>query len=192
MRGEKQLSQKIPTESECLEILNKVGCNSRVITHCCIVKLVAEEMLSGIEGVNIQLVIAGALLHDIGRASDNSIRHAIVGADMIKDMGYSSELVNIVKKHTGAGLDEEDAHNMGLPPGEYIPQTIEEKIVAHSDNLVSDNRIVHHTHSVGKLRNKGAITGAERIINLHIELSKLYGADLDTILKKIGEYPIKS
>ncbi len=78
---------------------------------------------------------------------------------------------------------------MGLPPGDYMPKTLEEKIVAHADNMVSDNRVVRHTHSVEKLRNKGANRGADRIEALHRELSELYGEDLDVIPDKIGQYP---
>ena len=78
---------------------------------------------------------------------------------------------------------------MGLPPGDYIPSTIEEKIVAHADNMVSDNRVVSHRHSVDKLMSKGAEKGALRVEMLHRELSDIFGRDLDTIIPEIGEYP---
>ena len=135
------------------------------------------------------LVMAGSLLHDIGRSVDNSIMHALIGSEIIEKMGFPMSLVGVVRKHTGAGLDEIDAREMGLPPGDYMPKTIEEKIVAHADNLVSDNRVQTHKHAVEKLVNKGAIRGAERMERLHWELSKLYGMDLDIIPDIIGEYP---
>ena len=166
----------------------EAGCKRRVVVHCCTVGAVAEEMLSRIDA-NRELVMAGSLLHDIGRSVDNSITHALIGSEMIGGMGFSEELVSIIRKHTGAGLDAADVGEMGLPPGDYMPKTIEEKIVAHADNLVSDNRVVGHTHSVEKLRNKGAVRGADRMESLHWELSKLYGMDLDVIADVIGEYP---
>lgn len=135
-------------------------------------------------------VIAGAMLHDLGRARDHSIFHAAIGADMATGLGLPNNIVDIIRKHTGAGLDLQDVIDMGLPPGDYMPSTIEEKIVAHSDNMVSDNLIVPHTHSVNKLMKKGLIRGALRIQNLHLELSKIYGADLDIIVNVLGEHPV--
>ena len=103
--------------------------------------------------------------------------------------GLPKEIVDIVRKHTGAGLDEQDVEELGLPPADYMPRTLEEKIVAHADNMVSDNRVVKHDHSSDKLRNKGAERGADRIGALHAELSELYGEDLDVIPDRIGQYP---
>ena len=159
-----------------------------MIIHCCTVGAVAAEMLTGISA-DRELVMAGSLLHDIGRAVDNSIMHAVIGSEMVTKMGLSPELASIIKKHTGAGLDALDVAEMGLPPGDYMPATIEEKLVAHADNLVSDDRIVGHIHSVEKLRAKGAHRGADRMEALHWELSKLYGMDLDVIRDILGEYP---
>lgn len=179
---------KYPSEQECINILKRAGCNRRVIIHCCTVKTVAEQLAKKIP-CNRDLVIAGALLHDVGRAVDHSIFHAVTGADMMEELSMPKEIQDIVRKHTGAGLDNEDVKTMGLPPGDYIPSTIEEKIVAHADNMVSDNILVPHEHSVEKLVSKGAVRGAERMERLHLELSKLYGEDLDVIVHLLGEHP---
>lgn len=179
----------IPSDSRCIEYLEEAGCKRRVIIHCCTVNAVAQEIVSRIPGANVELVTAGALLHDIGRSVDHSIMHAYIGSQIAASYGLPQEIVDIIRKHTGAGLDAEDAEEMGLPPADYMPRTVEEKIVAHADNLVSDNRVVDHMHSVSKLRNKGAIRGADRIEALHQELSKLYGEDLDVIPERIGELP---
>ncbi len=146
-------------------------------------------MVSRISGADKDLVVAGALLHDIGRSVDHSIMHAYVGSQIVERLGLPQEVVDIVRKHTGAGLDSQDVEEMGLPVADYMPYTLEEKIVAHADNLVSDNRVVTHDHSVSKLISKGAFRGADRVEMLHMELSELYGADLDKIPDLIGEYP---
>ena len=179
----------IPSDRECIEYLVSAGCKKRVVIHCCTVRAVADEIVSRIDSANKDLVVAGALLHDIGRAKDHTIMHAYVGSKMVEDYGLPKALVEIVRKHTGAGLDEKDAMDLGLPPGDYMPTTVEEKIVAHSDNMVSDNLVVPHTHSVDKLLSKGALRGAERAERLHLELSRLYGEDLDVIVHLIGERP---
>ena len=179
---------RIPSDRECVEFLIAEGCKKRVVIHCCTVRAVAEQMLTKIDA-NRDLVIAGALLHDIGRSVDHSIMHAYVGSQIAERLDLPVELVDIIRKHTGAGLDERDVVELGLPKADYMPRTIEEKLVAHADNLVSDNRVVPHGHSVNKLVSKGAFSGADRVELLHIELSDLYGKDLDCIQQEIGEYP---
>lgn len=59
---------------------------------------------------------------------------------MLEDMGYSKEIANIVERHIGTGLDEDDARELGLPVKSYVPQTLEEKIVSHADNLFNGSR----------------------------------------------------
>jgi uncharacterized protein/tRNA (cytidine56-2'-O)-methyltransferase len=177
-----------PSDLECIRILRDAGCSRRVILHCCTVRTVAEEMARG-TGADMDLVIAGAMLHDIGRSRDHSIFHAVVGAEMGERLGLPKELTEIIRKHTGAGLDRTDAEEFGLPPGDYIPCTIEEKMVAHADNLVSDDRLVAHTFSSERLRRKGGVRGAERMERLHQELSAVIGRDPDTLADELGEYP---
>ena len=183
------MTDRIPTDKECIDLLWDAGCKKRVVVHCATVRAVAEVIAEGIPQANMDLVIAGALLHDIGRSKDHSIMHAYLGSKIAEDYKLPREIVEIIRKHTGAGLDDEEVEAMGLPPGDYIPSTIEEKIVAHADNMVSDNRVVSYRHSVDKLRFKGAERGALRVEMLHKELSNLFGRDLDTIIDEIGEYP---
>ena len=171
-----------------MKLLYEEGCTKRVVVHCCTVRAVADEIAKVIP-CDHELVTAGALLHDLGRAVDHSILHAVVGAQMAQKLQLPSEIVEIIRKHTGAGLDDDDVLELGLPPGDYIPRTIEEKIVAHADNMVSNNRVVSHLHSVNKLADKGAVRGAERIEALHNELSELFGEDLDVLVDRLGEYP---
>ena len=171
-----------------MTLLDRAGCSKRVIIHCCTVKAVAVEIAKGINA-DTELVIAGALLHDIGRAKDHTVMHANVGADMAERLGLPKELVSIIRKHMGAGIDNTDAIEMGIPEGDYIPRTIEEKIVAHADNFVSDDRITSYMHTVDKLRIKGSYRGADRIEALHKELSDMYGKDLDEVIISFKEAP---
>lgn len=183
------MSSTIPSEDECIELLLEAGCKRRVVIHCCTVEAVAKEIVSRVKGADPDLVAAGALLHDIGRSVDHSIMHAYIGSQIVQAHGLPQSIVDIVRKHTGAGLDAEDVEELGLPDADYMPRTLEEKIVAHADNMVSDNKVVKHSHSSDKLRNKGAERGADRIDALHAELSALYGEDLDVIPDRIGQYP---
>jgi len=75
-------------------------------------------------------------LHDIGRSKTHSIEHGVVGAEILRDLGFDERLALIAERHIGAGITKEEAIELGLPPKDYLPVTLEEKIVAHADNLI--------------------------------------------------------
>lgn len=87
--------------------------------------------------IDLDLIENGALLHDIGRIKTHTIKHAVVGAEILENLNFPSEIVNITIKHIGAGIPQDEAKILGLPPGDYMPRTLEEKIVAHADNLIN-------------------------------------------------------
>lgn len=184
------MSKIYPDDKECLRILKESGCSPRVILHCRTVREVADVISARISRANKDLVTAGALLHDIGRSYDHTIMHAVIGAQIAEELDLPTEIVEIIRRHTGAGLDDDDIKAFGLPKGDYYPRTIEQKIVAEADNLVSDSTIVSHHVPVEKLRKKDALNGAERILALHEELSKEAGFDLDLIIEMMGENPL--
>ena len=185
---EEKLSSTPPSEEDCLRILQEAGCPERVIIHCCTVKTLAMR-IAELCGADPGLVSSGALLHDLGRCRDMGMRHAVVGAEMAADMGLPEELVEIIRRHIGAGIDPEEAQEMGLPPGDYFPRTLEEKVVAHADNLTSDNHLVACRVTVEKLISRSRYRGAERIEMLHMELSETCGTDLDLLVASMGSQP---
>jgi hypothetical protein len=62
-----------------------------------------------------------------------------------------------------------------------MPETLEEKIVCHADNLIENNKKQKIEKEVEKALSKGQKNHAERLINLHNELSKICGIDLNKI-----------
>jgi uncharacterized protein (TIGR00295 family) len=130
----------IPSKAECLEILKKYNTPEQVIQHCMLVNKIAEEICSKIKDLDTQLVIAGSMLHDIGRSINHSIFHAIEGVEILRKEGIDKRILSIVQKHIGTGITKEEAKKLGLPSGDYIPQTAEEIIVSYSDNLVCGRR----------------------------------------------------
>lgn len=93
-------------------------------------------------GVDPETVRLGAMLHDIGRGVSHSVDHAQVGADICRDYGLSETIARIVERHIGAGLTREECRELGLEPRNCMPETVEEKIVAHADNLVKGTDII--------------------------------------------------
>jgi uncharacterized protein (TIGR00295 family) len=172
-------------EEECEDMLRNVGCPEIVVKHCKAVKSVAMKIaeIAARNGnnVNQDLIIRGAMLHDIGRCRTNGIEHAVVGARLARELGVDERVVRIIERHIGGGLDEEDAKALGLPEGNYMPETIEEKIVCHADNLIATTRRQTVEDEIEALRKKGLTNAAEKVMNLHKELSELCGIDLDEL-----------
>jgi len=172
--------KSIPSPEECIKILKDVGCSEEVIRHCKAVRDVALRIAKK-TNADVKLVEAGALLHDIGRSKTHDIRHAIEGAKIAKKLGLCEEIVNIIERHIGAGLPAEEAKKLGLPEKDYIPLTLEEKIVCHADNLVDDSKKRPIEYEVEKALLNGHKEYAIRLVALHKELSDLCGMDLNKI-----------
>ena len=127
------------------------------------------------------LVRAGALLHDIGRSRTHGMMHAVAGAEVARELGLPEALVHIIERHIGAGVVREEAARLGLPPKEYLPLTLEEKIVAHADNLAGSRGKLMLKEVLDDLRWKGVPQLVPRMEALHRELSGLCGVDIDEI-----------
>ncbi|MBL7055479.1 HDIG domain-containing protein [Candidatus Woesearchaeota archaeon] len=121
----------IPSKEECLKLLVSNETPANVIEHCKAVCKVAEETVDKLisEGFNVNkdLVIAGALLHDIERHKKN---HVQVGADLVKSLGFP-EVAEVISKHSLYEIEEK----------EFL-KTVEEKIVFYADKRVKGPEIV--------------------------------------------------
>ena len=170
----------IPNPGKCLRLLREAGCSDDVINHCKAVRKVAVRIAKKAHA-NIQLVEAGALLHDIGRSKTQGIMHGVEGAKIATELGLPLSIVNIIERHLGAGIPIEEAMTLGLPPKDYMPTTLEEKIVAHADNLIDNDREHPIEKEVEKALQKGHTKHAERLMELHRELSQRCGMNLNDI-----------
>jgi uncharacterized protein (TIGR00295 family) len=170
-----------PTRDECLEILKKHNCPEHVIEHLLAVTELAIKIAERISGANRELVQTGAMLHDIGRSKTHDINHALEGSKIVRDLGFGDEVVNIVESHIVAGILPDDAVSLGLPRKDYTPQTLEARIVAHADNLFEGSRRVNIERTIEHLEHKKLFKVAQRVKELHIQLSKEAGIDIDKI-----------
>ncbi len=144
----------IPTKQECLVILKKYNTPQNVIEHCITVTTVAERIVNKIPSVNKSIVIAGAMLHDIGRSVTHGLRHAIEGANILKKENIDERIINIVLHHIGTGISREESLKLGLPEDNYSPKTLEEIIVSYADNIVKGNNEIGFTSAVHMLIKK--------------------------------------
>lgn len=170
----------IPTAKECIFLLKKCGCSEEVIKHCLAVRDVAVKIAKR-ANANVELVEAGALLHDIGRSITHDTPHVIKGGKIAKKLDLPEEVVRIIERHIGAGLPADEAKKLGLPEKDYIPKTLEEKIVCHADSLIDNHKKQNIEHEINKALSEGYNKYAKRLAALHKELSEICGIDLNNI-----------
>jgi uncharacterized protein len=147
---------RIPTDKEILSLHEKhapaPGALDLVYTHCVIVRAIAEQLCSRLGpglGVDIDLVRAGSLLHDIGvyRLYDdagsldyaNYIRHGVLGHELLREEGLPEAICRFASRHTGVGISRDDvlAQQLPIPPADYLAETGEERLVMYADKFHS-------------------------------------------------------
>jgi uncharacterized protein len=124
----------VPSVNECLGIMDKYQMMPNIRRHSLMVARVAfilgEALNRRSSDLNMKLILAGALLHDI--AKTRSLReggnHVELGEKMVLEMGYP-EVASIVAQHVGGGSE--------------IADTIDEAaVVNYADKRVQHDRIV--------------------------------------------------
>jgi uncharacterized protein len=124
-----------------VDVLVRTGCSAGVVAHCVAVSSAAQSIAARVRiPVNRELVRQGSLLHDIGRSKTHGIDHALAGVEIARRMGFSDAVVHIIERHIGAGITAPEAVRLGLPEKDYVPVSVEEKIVSYADNLLNGTR----------------------------------------------------
>ncbi|MFX0006653.1 MAG: HD domain-containing protein [Promethearchaeota archaeon] len=134
----------LPDREFALELLKKLKIPLSVRRHSEKVADKAIEIARKIKKVqvDINLIEIGALLHDIGRTKTHGFKHALIGGKILKQRGFSNKLARICETHILGGLDKEDAKKVGLPEKNYLPLTLEEKIICLADKHMAGTREV--------------------------------------------------
>ena len=134
----------LPDRDFALDLLKRLKIQLSVRRHSEKVAEKAIEIARKIKKakVDLNLIEIGALLHDIGRTKTHSFKHALIGSKILKQRGLSDKLARICETHILGGLDKEDAKSVGLPNRDYLPETLEEKIVCLADKLMAGRREV--------------------------------------------------
>jgi uncharacterized protein len=155
------VSERLPSRETTIRLLEKSSCPPNVIQHCKTVAKLAVKMARILQkkgyNVNIELVEIGALLHDIGRSKTHSVDHAIAGAQITKSAGLPDTITRIIERHVGGGIPQDEAEKLGWSKKDYLPETLEERIVTYADKLIDGNHrvsidetIAHFSRKLGK------------------------------------------
>ncbi len=175
---------KWPSRSKCWQRLRDAQPPSWVLDHVACVERLATAMAQAARDnghdVDVNLVQAGAILHDIGRSITQDPTHAHQGAHILNDEDWPEPVIHIVARHTGAGLTADDAAALGLPHA-LIPETLEERIVAHADNLYSGSKRLTLAQIEAKYTAKGLPAAFARIRDLHSKLQEILGSNPEDV-----------
>jgi uncharacterized protein len=177
--------ENIPSREEAILFLRKVGCSKEVVKHCILVSEVASEIAQACKrrgkDVNVKLVEVGAILHDVGRSITHGVKHGVIGGDIVRKAGFPEAIARIVENHIGAGIPAEEAAALGLEARDYVPKTLEEKIVTYADKLVEGSKRVGVSDAIEYFsRNLGPKHPAlKRFKRLHEEISNLAGSEFN-------------
>jgi len=134
----------IPDREFALDLLRRLKIPLSVRRHSEKVADKALEIADKITKTNVDknLIEIGALLHDVGRTKTHGFRHALIGGKILRERGFSINLARICETHILGGLDKEDAKRFGLPEKDYLPKTLEEKIICLADKQMAGTREV--------------------------------------------------
>lgn len=106
----------VPTPGECLRILKEEQVAEPVRCHCLTVASLAASMVDSINkggaGLDRELVVAGALLHDLARHLPD---HARAGASLIEARGYP-RVAEVMASH----MDIETTQDQPLSEAEVV------------------------------------------------------------------------
>jgi len=188
-----------------------------VYTHCQIVCAIAGQLLAGtdlragpstdptsgpgIGPVDVGLVRAGCLLHDIGvyklyddtgRLDEASyIWHGVLGHELLAAAGFPEGVCRFASCHTGVGITREDVvrQALPLPAADYVAETPEELVVMYADKFHSKSdppKFLTPEAYAARLRR----FGEEKVTAFKSMRARLGDPDLEPLSAAYG-HPIK-
>lgn len=145
---------RIPTDEEIRALHEKYAPTRRtfdlIYTHSNIVCALAEQVIDRRQlPLDIDLVRAGSLLHDIGvyrlygpsGELDHAgyVRHGVLGYELLHDLGFPDAICRFCSCHIGMGLSRDDVIRQGLPlpVDDYLAKSREEELVMFADKFHS-------------------------------------------------------
>jgi len=102
--------------------------------------------------LDLSFIEEAAMVHDIGifrtdapgiccYGTEPYICHGILGAELLRKEGFPKH-ARVAERHTGAGITAADiiSQNLPLPENDYMPETLEEKLICYADKFFSKSR----------------------------------------------------
>ena len=103
--------------------------------------------------LDAEFVEEAAMLHDLGIfrtdapgiqcfGSEPYICHGRLGAEILRKEGYERH-ARVCERHTGAGITCKEiiAQGLPLPHQDFLPETLEEKVICYADKFFSKTHL---------------------------------------------------
>ena len=177
-------------EKQCIELLKKYAPTGKdfemVLEHSKAVQKVAlriaEDIVANGHHVDVKFIINACILHDIGRFKTgkdgkNIIQHGIIGAEILRNEGLDERYALVCERHLGSGINKEDIkeQKLDLPLKDYMPESVEEKIINYADSLIFENKEITIEQVYERYRKEVGEKLVEKTKKLHEEIEKLRG-----------------
>lgn len=195
------MDETIISIQEIKQLHHKYAPNDKVYDlvycHCQIVCEIALWCAAHVKGkvkVDLPLLQAAALLHDIGtyilfdnegRVANNRLypQHAILGAKIVADEGIDMRIAKIIETHLLLGLTTQEIIDRPwiLPARNYEPDSIEGELLCYADRFHSKHPTFNDYDSFLQGLKDGLPLQAAKFE----ALSKRFGVpDIETLAKK--------
>lgn len=147
-----------------------------LLTHS---EMVAKKAISVAEAARIAIdndfIYNAAMLHDIGIFRCNApgiycygeepyIRHGVIGGELLRKEGLEA-YARVCERHTGSGLTAKEIAETGmpLPLRDFIPETLEEKLICYADKFYSKSGDPREEKSLERVRKSMAKFGPDSL-----------------------------
>ena len=145
-----------------------------LLTHS---EMVARKALDVADACRLEadrdFIYQAAMLHDVGIflcdapsihcvGKEPYIRHGVLGGSLLRELGYP-EYARVCERHTGSGLTAKEIAEAGmpLPHMDFLPESIEEKLICYADKFFSKSGDPRAEKPFGRVRASMARFGDE-------------------------------
>ena len=142
-------------------------------------EMVARKALAVAEAAGLdvdrEFVYEAAMLHDIGifrcdapgiycHGTEPYIRHGVIGAALMRQEGLEA-YARVCERHTGSGLTAKEIAEAGmpLPHKDFLPETLEEKLICYADKFFSKSGDPREEKTLERVRRSMAKFGPDSL-----------------------------
>jgi uncharacterized protein len=87
--------------------------------------------------------------------------------------------MGFAENHLGAGIPANEAKELGLPARNFMPRSLEEKVIAYADKLTMGGRTTSFADAIRFFKSELGIEhpAIQRLERLHAEIQELMGRE---------------
>ena len=168
------MTEKHPDKEECMRCLKEHSTPAHVIRHCRAVTEAAMKIAGELNrcghDLNLELIQAAGLLHDVLRVENN---HDLLGAELVENMGYEAE-ADIIRDH------------MKYSEFNSVESLTEKDIVCMADRIVREDEYVgvdrRMEYILKKIERRNDAAAAKTAVAAKMEEMKRLISQIETII----------